>query len=250
MVALRQPMELATLVPGGQAGNATVKAGKMAIPFPSLETVYVEIVRVGKIPENSKVLQLPEPKKAAEISKRDPLMVNFKFEDANGNAQTPLVFQFVPTFSNGFAGTLTPILSVPGGSLMKQIEMAKNPQMDIQVTDWKKQISSIQKKNEDVAAHARSPQDMAKIAQLELQVWFVDVLKQLDGADFEYRIYADLEGNQVDLVTSRYISPEDKKAAKKTAKSPKGRQARNEESDETGADEDDDTSGGFEGMKF
>lgn len=250
VLALRQAVELETLVLGGKTGGATVKSGKLEIPFPSLETVYVEIVRVGKFPEDAKVLQLPEPMKASELSKRNPLTVNFKFEDANGNAQNPLIFQFVPIFSNNFAGTLTPVLSIPGGSLMKQIEMAKNPQIDIQVTDWKKQITAIEKKNEDVAAHARSPQDTAKVAQLELQIWFVDVLKQLDGADFEYRIYADLDGNQVDLVTSRYISPEDKKAAKKTARSSKGRRAQNDGGDSEENSEEAGGFGGFEGMKF
>ena len=250
VLALRQAVELETLVLGGKTGGATLKSGKLDIPFPSLEMVYVEIVRVGKIPEDSKILQLPEPMKATEISKRNPLTVNFKFEDANGNAQDPLVFQFVPTFSNNFAGTLTPVLSIPGGSLMAQIEMAKNPQMEIQVSDWKKQISAIEKKNEGVAVHARSPQDTAKAAQLELQIWFVDVLKQLDGADFEYRVYADLDGNQIDLVTSRYVSPDEKKASKKSSRSSKGRRAQNDSGDSGDAEQEDGGFGGFEGMSF
>ncbi len=243
VLALREAMEFETLVFNPKTGQASVKGGKFEIPLPSLDSVYVEIVRVGEFAEDSKDLQLPEPMKASEISRKNPLRVNFAFTDTNGNAQTPVYFQFVPMFGNGFSGTLTPGLSLngmeipnPGKMIGQQMGMAQNPQIDLQITKWQKEISAIDQKNKDKAAHAKSPEDSAKQAELQLNIWMVGLMKQLVKADVEYRVYADMDGEQVDLITSKYVDPEAKKAQRKKSKSSKKRDGNDEPDSEEESD--------------
>jgi len=243
VLALREAMEFETLVFNPKTGQASVKGGKFEIPLPSLDSVYVEIVRVGEFAEDSKDLQLPEPMKASEISRKNPLRVNFAFTDTNGNAQTPVYFQFVPMFGNGFSGTLTPGLSLngmeipnPGKMIGQQMGMAQNPQIDLQITKWQKEISAIDQKNKDKAAHAKSPEDSAKQTELQLNIWMVGLMKQLVKADVEYRVYADMDGEQVDLITSKYVDPEAKKAQRKKSKSSKKRDGNDEPDSEEESD--------------
>ncbi|MDO4630351.1 MAG: hypothetical protein Q4C70_14325, partial [Planctomycetia bacterium] len=241
VLGLRKPIELETITLNPKNGEGKLQ-GKLELPLPSLDHVYVEILRVGNFPEDYKDMQLPPATKASEITNNTPMEIKFNFADTNGNALTPLQFNLVTMLNNGVGGTMKPLVNgMPNGKmLMSNIERARNPQIDIEIDKMEKEIAAIDKKNEDKAAHEKTAADSTKQSQLQLGVWSINLAKQLVDVDFEYVIYADYDGNTIDLVTTRKMTEEEKKAKKG------GKSSRKKASEEKEAEDD----GGFGGMKF
>ncbi|MBR0191917.1 MAG: protein kinase [Thermoguttaceae bacterium] len=237
VLALREPIELPTMVLDKKTGNGGFKPEKLDPPFPSSDVVYVEFTRIGDFPDNCQDITFPEPTKVSDLGPKNPMKISFNFKDPNGNMQEAFFFDFVPTVGSSLAGTLTPgmqgMAKGAGKQLMAQLSLLQNPQIDIQVQQWNKKIQEIEKKMEKVEAWQRDAKDTNEIAKLQMQIWLVGIAKQMGDADFEFRIYALYDGEEIDLVTSRKMSPDEMKPAKKGKASNKkgGKEPEEDEND-------------------
>ncbi|MCR5163128.1 MAG: protein kinase [Thermoguttaceae bacterium] len=243
VLALREPIELPTIVLDKKTGNGMIKPEKLEIPFPSNDVVYVEFTRIGDFPENSQDIVFPEPTKVSDLGPKNPLKISFNFKDPNGNMQEAFFFDFVPTIGSNLTGNLTPgmqgMTKGAGKQVMGMLSQLQNPQIDLQVQQWQKKIQEIEKKLEGKQGWQREAKDTTEITQLQMQIWMVGIAKQMGDADFEFRIFAQYDGEEIDLVTSRKMSPDEMKPGKK------GKQAKKKGGNEPEEDEND-----LGGMKF
>ncbi len=246
VLGLREPIVLETLVLNPKNGTASIKGGKLPLPLPSLDCVYVEIVRVGNLPDDSPDVQIPEPKKASELGPKTPICINFSFKDSNSNLQTPFLYSFTPTFGQNFSGTMLALMAQNGTPIpnsgkmyLQAVTQSQDPQIDIQLNNLRKDIDARKKELADKPGWQGDAAKTSEIAQKEMQIWMVGVLKNLVDADVEYRIYADFNGEQMDLITSHFVSPDEKKTPKKGGKA----RSEDEEGDSMGSND-------IGGMKF
>ena len=242
LLALREPIELPTIVLDKKTGNGMIKPEKLDIPFPSNDVVFVEFTRIGDFPEDSQDITFPEPTKVSDLGPKTPMKISFNFKDPNGNMQEAFFFDFVPMIGSNLTGNLTAgrqgVTKGMGKQLVAQLAQLQNPQIDLQVQQWQKKIQEIEKKLEGKQGWQREAKDTTEIANLQMQIWLVGIAKKMVDADFEFRIYAQYGEDQVDLVTSRKMSPEEMKPGKK------GKASRKKGGNESEEDE-----GDF-GMKF
>lgn len=214
-LALREPIKLESIVLNPKTASGAIKGTKMQIPFPALETVFVEILNLGSyLPGDSSVV-IPPATKASEIGPQTPLQIKFSFTDPNGNVSSPLQFDVVPNFGNGFSASILPPKEW-AKQLPAMIQNVQNPQFEIQINKIKQEISTTKQKLEKEEAWKRNAADTSKIANLEQQLWLYDKLKTIANADAKIRIYVDYGEFQADLIVTETLTVE-QKAEKKTA---------------------------------
>ncbi|MDO4583813.1 MAG: hypothetical protein Q4D62_06880, partial [Planctomycetia bacterium] len=202
-LALREPLTLSTLEMPFKTGKTNIKGGKLSDhpPFPALETMYLEVVRVGTLPKDDKDIELPQPTLLSEISPRNPMLIKFKFTDEAGNVQYPMQLEFSCVVGTSLSGGL----GVPKAALAQMKSMSQmilNPNHEIIIANNQKEITATKKKMSEAEGWQRDPKDTDKIRNLQMQNWGFALLKKLAQADVEYRIYQELDGKQFNLVTT------------------------------------------------
>ena len=242
VLALREPIELPTIVLD-KKGIGNLKGGKIDPPFPSPDVVYIEFVRIGDFPDDCPDIQFPEPTKVSDLNPKKPMKISFNFKDSNGNMNEAFFFDFVPMIGSNLTGTLTVgrqgMTKGVGPQFMAQLAQLQDPQSDIQVNKWQTEIKNLEMKLEKQEAWKRDAADTNKIAQLQGQIWLAGLAKKMVNLDFEYRIYAQYGEDQVDLVVSRKMNPDELKPNKK------GKASKKKGGNEPEEDEND-----LGGMKF
>ncbi len=231
ILALRKPIELETITLDPKNGEGKLQE-KLELPLPSLDHVYIEILRVGSLPKDYKDMQLPSATKVSEITNTTPMEIKFNYTDASGNSLTPLQFSLVPMLNSGINISMKTLLNgAPNGkALMGMINVASSPLFE----------GNIRKLEQEKASLEKAAKDPAKLQQVQSNIWGLTLAKQLIDVDFEYVIYANYGGNTVDLVTSRKKMEEEKKAKKG------GKPSRKKAGEEVETEDD----GGFGGMVF
>ncbi len=263
-LALRKAVVIESLVLNPKTAAGSIRSEKLDCPFPSLETVYVEILNLGQYQAGGTDVVIPPATKAFEIGPKNPLQIKFNFTDSNNNVQTAVQLDVLPGFGNNFTASL-----IPAKELAKQlpiwIQQANDPQIDIQINNWKKDIQARKKELADKPGWQGDAKKTTEITQKEMQIWMVGKLKTLSDADAQVRVYIDYGETQTDLVTTEKMTVEqiaDAKKASRKSSSKKGSKGGAEggdgiggESGESGEDgEDGGGKGGkgndFGGMKF
>ncbi|MDO4576068.1 MAG: hypothetical protein Q4D98_12745, partial [Planctomycetia bacterium] len=230
VLALREPIVLETLPLNFKTCTAPIKAGKAVnLPFPSPSVMYLEVVRLGTLPKDDPDVELPQPTLVSEIGPKTPLQIKFKFKDPANNLSYPIVFDFNCVIGNNLVGGLAlPKTPAPGQMNAMQLRMAAqmilDPNTEIIINKNNTEISQIKQKMEKEEGWKRDAADTQKIAQKMMQNWGFNLLKKLQDADVEYRIYMDLNGTQIDLITTQPKTDEPP-----VAKGKRGKKAAEEE---------------------
>ncbi|MBO5438665.1 MAG: hypothetical protein J6A23_13470 [Thermoguttaceae bacterium] len=248
-IALREPVQMESILLNPKTGSGSIKSQKMEIPFPSPDAMFLEVQNLGKFKPGDPSVTFPPVTRLSDISPREPLQINFTFTDPNGNAAQLFYFDVLVAYKTNFSASLIPPkeLARDFGQLL---QTASDPQVDIQITNMQKKIQSIKKKLDEQEAWRRNAKDTQEIAILQQQISMIEKLRSIHEADAKVRLFIDYGEAQADIILTETLTVEQREEAKQSKR--KGGKQTEKEAGNADADEEEaeDGENGFEGMKF
>ena len=248
-VALREPVQMESILLNPKTGSGSIKSPKMEIPFPSADAMFLEIQNLGQYKPGDPTVMFPPVTCLSDISPREPLQIKFTFTDPNGNAAQLFYFDVLVTYKTNFSASLIPPkeLARDFGHLL---QIAADPQSDIQITNMKKKIQSIQKKLDEQEAWRRNAKDTQEIAMLQQQIMLIEKMRSIQDADAKVRLFIDYGEAQADIILTESLTVEQREEAKQGKRKGGKRSGAGTGGAEADEEEPDGDAGGFDGMKF
>ncbi|MCR5163129.1 MAG: hypothetical protein K6C40_03830 [Thermoguttaceae bacterium] len=210
-VALREPVKVPNIMLHRKTGAGMIKTDLLDYPLPDLETVFFDLQSLGPHKRGEANVVLPPVKKASELSSREPLKIQFKFKDSNGNTKTPFVLDIKTTIAGVIEVSIEPPLT---DAKMYRImfRQAQDPQIDIVLYKNRSEINSINRKLKKQKAWKRSAKDTNKISRLQTVNWTYEQLRALSKWEAKLRVYINYGETQVNILETQPLTAEQRAA--------------------------------------
>lgn len=216
-LALRETVKIPNIMLNRKTGAGMFKTELLDYPLPDLETVFFDFQAFGAHKRGEANVVLPPVKKVSELSSREPLKIEFRFKDSNGNTKTPFALDIRTMVAAVIEVSIEPpktdakIYSV-------MFRQAQDPQIDIVLHKNRSEINNINRKLQKQKAWKRSAKDTNKISQLQTVNWTYEQLRAIAKWEAKLRIYIDYGETQVNVLETQPLTPEQKAARQEKPK--------------------------------
>lgn len=218
-VALRETVKIPNIMLNPKTGAGMFKTEKLDYPVPDLETVFFELQSLGSHRRGEANVILPPVKKASELSSREPLKIQFKFKDSNGNTKNPFNLNIKAMIAAVIEVSIEPPLT-DAKIYSTMFRQAQDPQIDIVLHKNRGEINNINRKLKKQKAWKRSAKDTNKISQLQMVNWTYEQLRALSKWEAKLRVYINYGETQVNILETQPLTAE-QRAARLEPKKPK-----------------------------
>ena len=216
-VALREPVKIPNIMLNRKTGAGMFQTEKLDYPLPDLETVFFDLQSLGSHKRGEANVVLPPVKKASELSSREPLKIQFKFKDSNGNIKTPFVLDIKTTIAAVIEVSIEPP-KTDAKMYSMMFRQAQDPQIDIVLNKNRKEINSINNKLKKQKGWKRDAKDTNKISQLQTVNWSYEQLRALAKWEAKLRVYINYGETQVTVLETQPLTAEQKAARQEKPK--------------------------------
>ena len=216
-VALRESVKVPNIMLNRKTGAGMFKTEKLDYPLPDPETVFFDLQSLGSHKRGEANVILPPVKKVSDLSSREPLNIQFKFKDSNGNTKNPFNLNIKTMIAAVIEVSIEPPLT-DAKMYSMMFRQAQDPQIDIVLHKNRSEINNINQKLKKKKAWKRSAKDTNKISQLQTVNWTYEQLRELAKWEAKLRVYINYGETQVNILETQPLTAEQKAARQEKPK--------------------------------